>query len=144
MSELIRILGLTRNGMSSTVHMKRIESLQGIRLVTWPIILKISSMNLWLAHQSESRILNPLLSLFGHDTNSWRKFFYDLIGHVTNQILCKDSRVGKGSKFYMLEAIHWGVTIAQNVRGRSITTWTRRGGWGVSGKSRVGHVTKGR
>ena len=46
MSELIRILGLTRNGMSSTVHMKRIESLQAIRLVTKPIILKISSMNL--------------------------------------------------------------------------------------------------
>ena len=28
MSELIRILGLTRNVMSSTVHMKTIESLQ--------------------------------------------------------------------------------------------------------------------
>ena len=67
MSELIRILGLTRNGMSSTVHMKRIESLQAIRLVTKPIILNFNILG----------------------GNS----FYDLIGHVTNQILCKDSRV---------------------------------------------------
>jgi hypothetical protein len=29
------------------------------------------------------------------------------------------------------------------IRGHSITTWTRRGGLGVSGKSMVGHVTKG-
>ena len=29
-------------------------------------------------------------------------------------------------------------------RGHSKTTWTKRGGWGASGKSTVGHRTKGR
>ena len=61
--------------------------------VTGPPIRKLD-------FKSSSFIVRPA-------TNSWRKLFYDLqIGHVTNQILCKDSRVGKGSKFYMLEATH--------------------------------------
>ena len=60
-----------------------------------------------MAHKSESQILNPVLSLFGQPHIHGEIFLkYDLIGHVTNQTLRKDSSVGKGSKLYMLEAIH--------------------------------------
>ena len=63
MSELIRILGLTRNVMSSTVHMKIIEPLQRNQACHMTYHLKNFLHEYVTAQQSESRILNPALSL---------------------------------------------------------------------------------
>ena len=62
-----------------------LESWKVIKLVTWPIILKISSSNSKLVDQSGSRILSPALWLVNqrqqiHGGN------FKLIGHVTSSV----------------------------------------------------------
>ena len=72
-------------------------------------------------------------------SNDEPSFFYPFL-HSTYQECMIFARIGDGPCYYYLNEIYAGVSRM----GHSITTWTRRGGWGSLESPRVGHVTKGR